>query len=77
MCIGSIVRLVEIRDEAGVPVGRMEDGCLYPLAFVPDASVGAYLLLHLGIPVEVLNPEQAREALAMRLEGDDPRGNHS
>jgi hydrogenase maturation factor len=55
----------------------MEDGCLYPLAFVPDASVGAYLLLHLGIPVEVLNPEQAREALAMRLVGDDPRGNHS
>lgn len=77
MCVGSIVRLVEIREDAGVPVGRMQDGCLVPLSFVPDASVGAYLLLHLGIPVEVLSPEEAREALALRLAGDDPGGSHS
>ena len=37
-----------------------------PLAFVPDAAAGAHLLVHLGIPVEVLDPAAAREALALR-----------
>jgi len=70
MCVGSIVKLVAIREEEGVPVGRLEDGCTVPLSFVPDASVGSYLLLHLGIPVEILNAEDAREALALRGSGN-------
>lgn len=74
MCVGSIVRLVAIRDDAGVPVGSLDDGCEVPLSFVPGASVGAYLLLHLGIPVEILDPEQARDALVLRQAGHDQGG---
>jgi hydrogenase expression/formation protein HypC len=74
MCVGSIVRLLEISDDAGAPVGRVEDGCLVPLSFVPDARVGDHLLLHLGIPVEVLDPEEAREALSLRSAGVDLGG---
>jgi len=66
MCIGSIARLVAIRYEGGVPLGRFEDGCEAPLFFVSGASVGAYLLLHLGVPVEVLDPQEARDALSLR-----------
>ncbi|HTW11674.1 MAG TPA: HypC/HybG/HupF family hydrogenase formation chaperone [Solirubrobacteraceae bacterium] len=66
MCVGSIVKLVEIRDERGVAIGRLEDGCLVPLSLVPEARAGDHLLLHLGIPVEILHPEEAREALALR-----------
>ncbi len=61
--------LVESWDDAGTRVGRLDDGCVVPLSFVPDASPGAHLLLHLGIPVEVLDSEAAREAVALREAG--------
>ena len=72
MCVGSIVVLAHAWDDAGARVGRLDDGCVVPLSFVPDARPGAYLLLHLGIPVEVLEPDRAREALALR--GSDSKG---
>lgn len=66
MCLGSIAVLVEAWDDEGARLGRLDDGRVVPLAFVPDASAGAHLLIHLGIPVEVLDPEAARDALALR-----------
>ena len=74
MCIGSISRLVSVREQDGVRIGCVEDGCEYPLAYVPEAEVGAYLLLHLGIPVEVLKPEDAQQALTLRQAGENLRG---
>jgi len=58
MCIGSITMLDEAWEEDGVRVGRVADGCVVSLSFVPDARPGDQLLLHLGIPVEVLNPKE-------------------
>lgn len=68
MCVGTIVGLVEVTDEDGVRLGRLDDGCVVPLAFVPHATAGDQLLLHLGVPVEVLDPDAAREALCLRAE---------
>ena len=65
MCLGSIALLVEAWDD-GTRVGRLDDGGIVPLTFVPDALPGSHLLIHLGIPVEVLDPDAAREALALR-----------
>lgn len=66
MCLGSIAVLAEAWDDDGVRVGRLDDGCIVSLSFVPDAPPGAHLLIHLGIPVEVISPDAAREALALR-----------
>jgi hypothetical protein len=75
MCVGSIVRLAATWEEGELRLGRLEDGCVVPLTFVPDARAGAQLLLHLGVPVEVLDPDTAREALALRASaGLDPNG---
>jgi len=68
MCLGSIARLEESWAEDGVPLGRLDDGCVVLLSYVPAAMPGAYLLLHLGIPVEVLDPDAAHDALALRAE---------
>ena len=54
--------LAEAWDEGGARVGRLDDGCVVPLRSFPTPA-GAHLLLHLGIPVEVLDPDAAREAL--------------
>jgi hydrogenase maturation factor len=72
MCLGSIVLLADAWDDAGARVGRLDDGCVVSLSFLPNAQPGAYLLLHLGIPVEVLDPDNAREALTLR--GSDSKG---
>lgn len=69
MCVGAIVELVERWEEDGGRLGRLADGSVVTLAFVPEAEVGAQLLVHLGIPVEVLDPVTAAEALALREQG--------
>ena len=66
MCLGSIATLVEAWDDAGVRVGRLDEGSVVPLAFVPNAVPGACLLIHLGIPVEVLEADSARDARRLR-----------
>jgi len=66
MCLGGIARLAEAWEEDGVPVGRLDDGSIVTLSFLPDATPGAYVLVHLGIPVEVLDTTTAEEALALR-----------
>jgi hydrogenase maturation factor len=57
MCIGSSAVLVEVWSEEGTRVGRLADGHVVSLAFLPEAAVGDVVLLHLGIPVEVLVSE--------------------
>jgi hydrogenase maturation factor len=57
MCIGSSAILVEAWEEKGSRVGRLSDGHVVSLAFLPEAAAGDLVLLHLGIPVEVLAPQ--------------------
>jgi hydrogenase maturation factor len=66
MCLGTIERLEYVDDENGALVGRLEDGSVVSLGFVPDAQPGVYVIVHLGVPVEVLRDEDARAALALR-----------
>jgi hydrogenase maturation factor len=68
MCLGGIARLVEIWEQDGARLGRLADGAVVTLAFVPEARADDHLLVHLGIPVEVLEPDTAARALALREE---------
>jgi hypothetical protein len=54
MCVGSTALLAESWEDGGARSGRLDDGCVVTLAFVPHAQPGDHLLLHLGIPVEVV-----------------------
>jgi hydrogenase maturation factor len=74
MCLGGIAVLVETWDDGDVRLGRLDDGCIVPLSFVPGASPGAHLLVHLGIPVEVLAADAARDALELRAFDPDRNG---
>ena len=71
MCLGGIAVLVDAWDERGARVGRLDDGDVVPLAFVPEAQPGSYVLVQLGIPVEVLNPDDATAALELRADTDN------
>jgi hydrogenase maturation factor len=66
MCLGTIQMLEEAWEEVGARVGRLEDGTVVSLGFVPDAQPGVYVIVHLGVPVEVLRVEDAETALGLR-----------
>ena len=66
MCVGSIAILEEAWEADGTRVGRLDDGSVVTLSFLPEAQPGSHVLVHLGIPVEVLEPEAARDALRLR-----------
>jgi hydrogenase maturation factor len=66
MCIAEIAVLEQRWDQGDVAVGRLGDGRVVPLTFVPDAPAGSHLICHLGIPVEVITTEAARAALALQ-----------
>ena len=70
MCLGTIHVLEEVWDDNGARVGRLQDGSVVSLGFVPDAQPGVYVIVHVGIPVEVLSAEDAQAALALRTAGD-------
>ena len=74
MCLGAVARLLDAWEEDGARVGRLEDGAVVSLAFVPEARAGAHLLVHVGIPVEVLDPADAAQALALRAQTDPDHG---
>jgi hydrogenase maturation factor len=70
MCLGSIDILDQIWEDGGARMGRLGCGKIVSLAFVPEAREGDHVLVHLGIPVEVLDPKAAEEALALRVQGE-------
>ena len=55
MCVGTLATLVDAWVDGGARVGRLDDGAVVSLAFVPDARAGDRVLVHLGIPVEVVD----------------------
>jgi hydrogenase expression/formation protein HypC len=69
MCLGSIDVLTEAWEDGGSRTGRLGCGKIVSLAFVPEACEGDYVLVHLGVPVEVLEAKAAEEVLALRTEG--------
>jgi hydrogenase maturation factor len=70
MCLGSIDVLAETWDDDGARIGRLGCGKVVSLAFVPGAREGDHVLVHLGVPVEVLDPAVAEDALALRANGE-------
>jgi len=64
MCIGSIAYLAEVWETDGARAARLSDGHVVSLAFLPEAEAGDAVLLHLGIPVEVLELPTTTEGVA-------------
>lgn len=67
MCVGIPMKLVAIEgqlgvvEEAGV---RREVG----LALLDEPKVGHYVLIHAGYAIELIDPEEAQETLALLRE---------
>jgi hydrogenase expression/formation protein HypC len=80
MCLGVPGQIREIRDERGTSMATVDFGGVTKdicLAFVPEAEVGEYTIVHAGFAITLLDEESAQETLAlMRSAGmlDDELG---
>lgn len=71
MCLGDIGTIRRIWMDVGIPMAEVELGegpAAVCLMYVPDAPVGARVLVYLGFAVELLDLGFATGSLALREE---------
>jgi hydrogenase expression/formation protein HypC len=72
MCLGVPGKVVDTYEVAGLRMGRVDFGGVVKeacLAYVPDAAVGEYMLIHVGFAIGRLDETEARRSLEF-LRGD-------
>jgi hydrogenase expression/formation protein HypC len=66
MCLGIPGRITEIRDEAGLAMGKVDfggvrkDACL---AYLPEARLGDYVIVHVGFAISRVDEAEALKTL--------------
>jgi len=72
MCLGIPGRIVEITDDATMPMGIVDFGGVKRetcLVYVSDqVSVGDYVVVHVGFAISKLNEEEARQTFELLKE---------
>jgi hydrogenase expression/formation protein HypC len=66
MCLGIPGKIVEIYQANGLTMGKIDfDGVTREacLAYVPEAQVGDYTLIHVGFALNLISEQEAQETL--------------
>lgn len=66
MCLGIPGKIIEIYEQAGLKMGRVDFGGVVKeacLAYVPDAQIGDYTIIHVGFALNVIDESEARKTL--------------
>ena len=67
MCLAVPGKIVEIREVDGLRMCKVDFGGVYReacLAYVPEAKVGDYTVIHVGFAISRLSEEEALASLA-------------
>ena len=68
MCLAVPGKIIEIYENAGLRMGKIDfngvtrEACL---AYVPEAKVGDYAIIHVGFALNLLDEAEARETLRL------------
>ncbi|CAJ60475.1 MULTISPECIES: HypC/HybG/HupF family hydrogenase formation chaperone [Frankia] len=68
MCLGIPGRITEIWDDRGTRMALVDFGGVTRtvcLAYLPDATVGQYTIIHAGFALTSVDEDAARQTLAM------------
>lgn len=68
MCLGVPGKIVDIYESNGLKMGMMDFGGVKReacLAYVPEAQVGDYALIHVGFALNLISEDEALETLAL------------
>jgi hydrogenase expression/formation protein HypC len=67
MCLGIPGEVLEIRDEQGLKVGKVQFGGITRdvcLACIPDIALGEFVLVHVGFAISKVDKQEAARAYA-------------
>jgi hydrogenase expression/formation protein HypC len=68
MCLGVPGRIVSVEDEQGLRMGIVDFGGVSRkacLAYVPEADVDDYVVIHAGFAISKVDPEEAIRTLEL------------
>ena len=68
MCLGVPGRIVEVQEDGLMRMGRVDFGGITRqvcLAYVPEAQVGDWVIVHVGFAISRLEEEEALETLRL------------
>ncbi|MCI0521083.1 MAG: HypC/HybG/HupF family hydrogenase formation chaperone [Chloroflexi bacterium] len=71
MCLGVPGKIIEIYETNGLQMGRVDFGGVLRevcLAYVPEAQIGDYTVIHVGFALHLISEQEAQETLAMLRE---------
>lgn len=71
MCLGVPGKIIEIYEGDGLSMGKIDFGGVVReacLAYVPEAEVGDYALIHVGFALQLVSEEEAKETLELLRE---------
>jgi hydrogenase expression/formation protein HypC len=84
MCLAIPGKLLEVRDDDTLPMGKVEFGGITKnicLAYVPEVQVGDYVLVHVGFAISKIDEDEAQEIFSYLEQmaelselSDDPAG---
>ena len=66
MCLGVPGKIIEIYESGGLSMGKVDFGGVTReacLAYIPEASVGDYILMHVGFALNLISEAEALETL--------------
>ena len=71
MCLGIPGKIIDIYEANGLQMGKVDFGGVLKevcLAYVPDAQIGSYTIVHVGFALNILDEAEARETLQLLRE---------
>jgi hydrogenase expression/formation protein HypC len=67
MCLAIPGRVTELQESGGVTMARVDFGGITReacMAYLPEAKVGDYVLVHAGFAISAMDEEEAKQTLA-------------
>jgi hydrogenase expression/formation protein HypC len=79
MCLAIPGRIVEVNEDGLMRMGRVDFGGVTRevcLAYVPEARIGDYVIVHVGFAISQLDEDEAQETIRLLVEsgilGEEP-----
>lgn len=71
MCLGIPGKIIEMYESDGLSMGKIDFGGVVReacLAYVPEAKLGDYAVIHVGFAISLLSEREAQETLDLLRE---------
>jgi hydrogenase expression/formation protein HypC len=68
MCLAVPGKIIEIYETSGLLMGKIDFGGVIReacLAYVPDAKIGDYTLIHVGFALNLIDEKEAMDTIAL------------